>query len=323
MNFKSFLAEQTAEQEQLNTNTIAYPSFLMTPPFTLDAGEPNNIFMKQIPEQEREVNRKRAMNQFLHLYNFMASQSLVYLLPHQYDLQDQSFVANLGIVLPHCNEKKTVVISEFRSKPRVGEQKPGVEFFKMLNYDVVVAPKYFEGEADLKYVNGNNYIGAFGIRTSLEALDWFEKTFDMNIVKVHNTSQELYHLDCIVYPLYNNVVMAVTSQLSKKNIKDIEKFAEIVDVPGSAAATSGFTNCVGLYRQLLCASNITSLKVTDKDYVHERNKVEFLTKVCANHSLEPVFFNLEEYIKNGADLSCIVMHINYPRLSEAYANAKR
>lgn len=55
MNFKNFLAEQTAEQEQLNTNTIAYPSFLMTPPFTLDAGEPNNIFMKQIADYEVDV----------------------------------------------------------------------------------------------------------------------------------------------------------------------------------------------------------------------------------------------------------------------------
>jgi len=316
--FINFISEQTAAEEGLNAHNIVYHSFLMCPPFNLATTEPNNILMKRIPEKDREVNRKTALHQFTNLYNFMASQSLVYLLPHDYSLQDQSFVANLGIVLPHWDEGHTVVISEFKSPPRVNEQKPGLGFFYDMNFDVRVSPYHFEGEADLKYMNNNNYIGAYGIRTSLEALNWFEKNFDMNIVKVENNSETMYHLDCLVYPLYSNVVLAVTSMLSKKNIKDIEKFAYIVDVPDKINGDGGITNCVGINKLLLCASTINSLKVTDKEYDYERDKVDFLNKVCAQHGLEAVFFNLSEYKKNGADLSCMVMHLNYVRHGEEF-----
>jgi N-dimethylarginine dimethylaminohydrolase len=318
--FYEHLQEQTAEKEGLNSHNISYPAFVMCPPFNLSADQPNNVFMKNF-KGDREVNRKKALSQFTSLYNFVANQSLVYLIPHDYSLQDQSFTANLGIVLPHYKDQKTVVISEFKSPPRIGEQKPGVDFFKMLKFDVVVAPRYFEGEADLKFINGNNYIGAYGIRTNMNALNWFEQKFNMNIVKVHNDSEELYHLDCIVYPLYNNVVMAVTSELSKQNIRDIEKFADIVDVPGPAKKVAGFTNCVGINKMVLCASNINELKVTDEDYDLERRKVDFLSKVCAQHSLEPIFFNMSEYNKNGADISCMFMHLNYTRFTESYPNA--
>lgn len=316
--FKNFLTEQSPAEEGLNAHNILYPSFLMCPPFNLTADEPNNVLMQKIPTKDRDVNRKTALHQFTNLYNYIAAHSLTYLLPHDYSLQDQSFVANLGIVLPHYDQGHTAVISEFKSPPRIGEQRPGIHFFKMMNFDVKVCPYHFEGEADLKYFNDNNYIGAYGIRTSLDALKWFEKTYDMNIVKVENNSETMYHLDCLVYPLYSNVCLAVTSKLSRKNIREIEKFAYIVDVPDKINGDGGLTNNLGLQKTLLCASTINNLKVTSADYEFERNKVDFLTKVCANHGLEPIFFNLSEYKKNGADLSCMVMHMNYVRHGEEY-----
>ena len=305
----------------MNTSNIIHPTFLMCPPFNLYAGNLNNYFSKKYAK-DGEVDRGKALNQFLGVYSFVSTYSLVYLIPHDYSLQDQSFVANLGIVLPHWEDGNTVVVSEFRSKPRVGEKEPGVRLFNELNMEVDVAPKYFEGEADLKFFNDNNYIGAYGIRTSIEALDWFEKKYDMNIVKVENHDQKMYHLDCLIYPLYSNVCLAYTKLLSKENIRAIEKFADIVDVPPEVGSEGGITNCVGLNRMVLCGSSINDLKVTDEDYDYERKKIDFITKVCSNHSLEPFFFNLSEYRKAGADLSCMFMHLNYTRHSEEYVNAK-
>ena len=97
--------------------------------------------------------------------------------------------------------------------------------------------------------------------------------------------------------------------------------AHIVDVPGKAKDVAGFTNCVGLNKMVLCASDIDELKITDEAYDHERRKIDFLSKVCAQHSLEPVFFNLSEYNKNGADLSCMFLHLNYGRFTESYPDA--
>lgn len=311
--FKSYLSK--SKKEDPTPYSMSYPVLLMCPPFNLSSGEPNNIFMKKLAPNERKVDKNKAMRQFLGLYNYVSDLAMVYLIPHVDGLQDQSFVANLGIVLPHFGNGKTVVISEFKSPPRVEEQRPGVDFFHMLGYDVRIAPKYFEGEADLKYFNNNNYIGAYGIRTSIDALNWFEREFDMNVVKVENTNEQLYHLDCCVYQLYSNKCLAVTSMLSSKNKRDIEKFAEIIPLPKNIDP-AGVTNCIGLYKTLICASNIDELKVTDENYKSERDKVDFLTKVCAQHSLEPIFFNLSEYSKNGADLSCMFMHLNYSRMME-------
>jgi N-dimethylarginine dimethylaminohydrolase len=142
----------------------------------------------------------------------------------------------------------------------------------------------------------------------------------MNIVKVENNDEKMYHLDCMIYPLYSNVALCYTKLLSKENLRAIEKFADIVDVPPEVGAEGGITNCVGLNRMLLCGSSINDLKVTDEDYSYERKKIDFLTKVCASHSLEPYFFNISEYRKSGADLSCMFMHLNYTRHSEEYTH---
>ena len=66
-------------------------------------------------------------------------------------------------------KQDTVIISRFRSTPRIGEERIGAEFFKLMNFTMEHPPEtfegeplYFEGEADLKHIRGNLYIGAHG-----------------------------------------------------------------------------------------------------------------------------------------------------------------
>ena len=49
----------------------------------------------------------------------------------------------------------------------------------------------------------------------------------------------------------------------------------------------------------------------DENYEDEKHKIESLEKICFNEGLEPVFFNISEYMKSGAMLSCMMMHLNY------------
>jgi N-dimethylarginine dimethylaminohydrolase len=90
----------------------------------------------------------------------------------------------------------------------------------------------------------------------------------------------------------------------------IEKYTEIIDI-NEDDAFGGITNSVRMGNMILCASNISELSIKDKDYEAERNKIFTLEKICANEGLEPVIFNLSEYMKSGAMLSCMVMHLNY------------
>ena len=61
---------------------------------------------------------------------------------------------------------------------------------------------------------------------------------------------------------------------------------------------------------ILCASNISELKRDHEHYDHEKAKISTLEKICADKGMEPVIFNLSEYMKSGAMLSCCIMHLN-------------
>ncbi len=86
--------------------------------------------------------------QFLEFYRKLSQEALIYILPSQMGLQDQVYVANLGCHLPHLKEKDTILISNFKSLPRIGEEKVGKEFFTNMGYKVYQPPFNWEGEAD-------------------------------------------------------------------------------------------------------------------------------------------------------------------------------
>jgi N-dimethylarginine dimethylaminohydrolase len=286
------------------------PSYVMNFPFTLDTKNPNNIWMKELTPDDLKVNKKKAYKQFLDLYNFLSGAGLVYLLPSQGNYQDQVYVANLGIYLPHLTKSNNIILSNYTSEPRIGEEIVGESFFKMMGYDTHMCPFKWEGEADLKFIGGNNYIGGSGIRTDYQTYEWMTEKFDMNIIEVEMVDDYLYHLDCSVFPLSKDKTMICTSMFDPEEISDIEKYTEIIDV-NEDDALGGITNSVRFGNLILCASNISELSRTDEDYVYEKNKIHSLEAICAKEGMEPVFFNLSEYMKSGALLSCMVMHLNY------------
>lgn len=286
-----------------------FPAFLMSAPLHISTEQANNVWMRELCERDRTVDRERAVRQFRKLYGFLAERALVYLLPSRPGLQDQVYVANLGVVLPHTPER-TVVVSNFRSEPRRGESEPGLEFFRQLSLKTEVAPPFFEGEADLKYLHENVYIGAHGMRTSRDALEWFAESFEMEVIPFEIDNEYLYHLDCSVFPIRRDEVVVCTEVATDETLRHIERHASIVDVPVDDA-DSGITNCVRIGEFVLCASHLEDLSSAHKDYAFERAKTQRLEKICSERGLTPVFFDLSEFLKSGAMLSCMVMHLNH------------
>lgn len=240
----------------------------------------------------------------------MAGSSLVYLLPsYGNDLQDQVYVANLGIQLPHIKDKNVILLSNFTSEPRRGEEWVGKLFFDLMNYKTFISPRKWEGEADLKYLRDNIYMGGYGIRTEIETYDWMKEQFDMNIISLKMTDEYLYHLDCSVFPINSYETMVCTELYEPSEIKILEEYTEIIDI-NVDDAYSGITNSVRMGNMILCASNISELKKNNEYYEYEKNKIATLEKICSDRGMEPVVFNLSEYMKSGAMLSCCVMHLN-------------
>src|SRR5207342_1945136 len=122
---------------------VNFPVLLMNLPLSLSAQIPNNAYMEEMSPDEREIGLDRAITQFLSLYQHVAQHAVVYLLPSTPGLQDQPYVSNLGLVLPHC-EQDTVIVSRFRSTPRIGEERIGAEFFKLMNFTIEHPPEKLE-----------------------------------------------------------------------------------------------------------------------------------------------------------------------------------
>src|SRR5262249_40404196 len=71
----------TAAGRIVNPTKIDKPVFLLNVPLSYSTGIANNPWMEDLPDEQRKPNFGKAMCQFLQLYNFLASEALVYLLP--------------------------------------------------------------------------------------------------------------------------------------------------------------------------------------------------------------------------------------------------
>ena len=293
---------------------LTFPVLLMNLPLSLSAQIPNNAYMEDMRPSDREICLDRAIEQFLSLYRHIAQCALVYMLPSTPGFQDQPYVSNLGLVLPHC-EEDTVIISRFRSAPRIGEDRIGADFFKLMNFAVVQPPAtfegeplYFEGEADLKYIKGNLYIGAHGMRTSRNALTWAAERFEMEIIPFRITNRYLYHLDCCFLRIARQAVMLCTALADRMCVRAIEQHCEIIDV-SVAHARAGITNSLLLPGEVLCDSPIAELRKESPSYPIEKSKIERLETICSRFGRTLRVFCMSEFYKSGALLSCLILHI--------------
>ena len=301
----------TDNARKLDPNRLPQPAFLMCPPFSYSTDVPNNVWMKEMEEDKRRPDIRRALTQFFQVYRYMASEGLVYLLPtpKEAQLQDQVFVANLGVSLEHPGFSDTVVVSNFTSAPRRGESEVGIPFFRSMGYKVFEAPHKFEGDAELKHLHDNVYVGGYGIRSERAVYDWMEENFKMEVVKVRMQDEYLYHLDCLIFPVTKEKTIVCTELLDRSDVAELEKQTEIIDVSADDAY-SGICNSVRVANTVLNASHIHELSRGSEDYSHEVKKNRRLEDIVAELALEVKYFNLSEYHKGGALLSCMVMHLN-------------
>src|SRR5438105_1140604 len=216
---------RTVELDNTTPGTMERPAFLMNCPFSYSAEQPNNAWMYELDDAHRQVDRSKAMCQFAQLYDHMASEAFVFLLPTpaRCSLQDLVFTANLGIVLEHVPQRDIVVLSNYSSAPRVGETEVGKQFFRSMGYRTIVAPYRFEGEAELKHLHDNVYVGGYGIRSDRKVYEWMEAEFGMEVIKVEETDEYLYHLDCSIFPITTEDTLVCTELFNRDEVALIEK----------------------------------------------------------------------------------------------------
>ena len=289
---------------------INMPVFLMNIPTSYSTDICNNVWMEEYNKKDIIVNKEKAIREIWELYSFLSSQSFVYLLPTPANcsFQDLVFVANNGIVLEHL-EEPIFIGANFKAKNRIGEEIIGMNFFKNMGFHVEQCPYFFEGEAELKHLYDNVYIGGYGIRSQKESYFWMEEKFNMKIIPLELTDPYNYHLDCTIFPLTKDKVIMAVDAFTKEEIKKVEKVSDIIPITVEQAHT-GLANSVRVNNYLLNASDIDFLSKRSEDYRLESSKNFRLEQIAGQNGMEVVYFNMEEYMKGGGLLSCCVLHVN-------------
>lgn len=290
---------------------LQIPAYMMNIPTSFSTEVRNNAWMEEYDNNGIAVNLPKAIREMWEIYSFIVNQGFVYLLPNPKNskLQDLTYVANNGIVL-HTIDTLTYVGSNFRIKNRIGEEILGLNFFNLLGYKTIKCPYIFEGEAELKFIRDNIYIGGFGIRTERDAYKWFKSEFGLEIIELELKDPYMYHLDCAVFPLTKEKVIVATDAFTKKEIKLLEKYVEIIAITTDQAHT-GLANSVRVNNYILNASDIDYLKKNSTDYKLEKDKNFRLEEIAAANAMEVCYFNLEEFMKGGGLLSCLILNVNY------------
>jgi len=302
---------KSVHHDKKTKDEFKYPAFLLCPPTKYQVRVANNIWMREQTDEELKPDYARAMKQFVDFYRALSTKSLVYILPCPDDiaLQDLVFTANLGIVLSHLPNRKVAIISNFTTEPRFGETAVGVQYFKSMGYETFVPETKFEGEADLKYLHGNVYVGGYGMRSSLETYKWMEKLFDMKIICVKITNEYFYHLDCSIFPLTPTKTLVCKEIYTAEEVKSLEEVTEIIDVDYDLNL-AGICNSLRLANTVYNTNNADSFKHGSEEYECEIRKNKFLKQLCSDNGLELEFVILDEYMKGGGLLSCMVLHMN-------------
>jgi len=298
--------------DNINPTSLDKAAYLLNVPFSLATDVINNAWMQELDEEHRRVNIKNAIKQFLQLYHFMAAEAVVFLLPTPKvtGLQDLVYCANMGVILEEQKSNNTtVILSNFSTEVRVPETRIGKEYFELMGYQAVTPPYHFEGEAELKHLHDNIYLGGYGTRSDKRAYDWMAEQFGARIIALQETDPYLYHLDCTVFPLTREETLVCTEMYTTEEVRQIEAVTNIVDV-SIDDCLSGICNTVRLGNSLLNASNINEMKATDEYYNEEKQKNRALEDIAIQYAFELSFFNLSEFLKSGALLSCMVMHLN-------------
>src|SRR6185503_16118376 len=219
--------------------------------------------------------------------------------PRDERLQDLVFTANLGVVLEHIPGRTPVVLSNYTTECRRGETEVGRRFFEAMGYEAHVSPHHFEGEAELKHLRDDLYVGGYGIRSELEAYRWMERTFDMRVLPLQESDPYLYHLDTMVFPITREQTLVCTELCRREELAALEQHTNVIDVSVDLCL-SGITNSARLYNTILNASNIHEMKAGTEEYREEIAKNRRLEDIAVELGFEVSYFNLSEYMKGGA-----------------------
>jgi N-dimethylarginine dimethylaminohydrolase len=301
--------------KECNLHDWETPMFAMTSPnFSyIENDYPlNNDFMADTHKDKGEIytDKELMWYQWQEVYSLLSQFGLVFVEPSSSKkIPDLVFTSNAGMAMPNHIAKNTIILSNFRSKPRARETLLNKQFFESLGYECIMPPHFFEGFADLKYLKDNIFIGGYGIRTQIETYEWLQDNFDMQILPVRVTDPYQYHFDCNCFIVDNQNIIC-SSNLRKEDIAAIEKLAEVHMVSREDAKNTS-CNIIQLGGTILAAEYLDVMEEDDPEFAVEAGRIKRLEEIANKIGYNIVFMDMSALDDFGAAASCLVMPLNY------------
>ncbi len=275
--------------------------FVMCPPRYLSTKIPNNIFMETVHERAK-VNIPRAMAQYKRIVRLLGALEVPVVEIHPVpNCQDQTYTANVAVaIFPY------IVIANYKAPGRSCEEEPAKAFFHNLGYKTIQPQTKFEGEADLKKFKDGVYFGGYGKFSDRLSFDWIAQKTGVEIIPLQEISDKLYHLDCSLFVLDEQNILVNRDGLAPESFKRLEKLANIVVIPPDICAT-GCTNAVkipGNKRILLSGMFFPEEKKYQKS-------MDWMNETFDKFNYTVLFMDIDEPDKSGADISCMVMKLDF------------
>jgi N-dimethylarginine dimethylaminohydrolase len=281
----------------------AFPVFALCPPVYAGTSHQNNPTMKEYKGKDAKIDKDKFMAQWYNFYNVIAANALVYVLTPVKGLEDQVFV-NSFCYLPHFSPD-TIILSNFTAEGRPGEEVVAGGLFQDLGYKVIRSPYKFEGDAELKFLRDDIYLGGHGFRTDIRTYQWLESEYGCRIIPIRETDETLYHLDCSVFVLNDYNVMMCAELMDRETVRKIEQIANVIPV-SKPDAYAGICNSVKVQDCIYNASSLEYMRRTDDGYAEEVHKNDTMERICGDIGFETIYFDISETQKCGGMLSCFV-----------------
>jgi len=281
------------------------PKFVMCPPKYLSTDIPNNVFMEGGGDQfhggTKKIDRKRAMTQYQRIKRLIeALDGEVLEIPATPGAQDAVYVANIAVAL-----EPYVVLANYKAPGRDVEEEPARQFFESLGYQVIQPPYDFEGEADFKKWKDKTYFGGWGKFTDARALGWIQQQTGVEIIPIHEISDELYHEDCSLFVIDEENFLVNSEGIDEPSLAQFKKLGNVIEVPSELSAT-GITNAVKIPNKDVILSGL--FHPEDRKY---QKSMEWIMEAFDKFNYSVILVDIDEPDKSGADVSCMVMNLDF------------
>jgi N-dimethylarginine dimethylaminohydrolase len=203
-------------------------------------------------------------------------------------LPDMVFTANQGMFI-----KDTYVSANFRYQQRKEEVIwTAWELFNAKKVDKYEqCPFHWEGQAELFKVDNKNYIGGYGYRGTLMAIDWLVRRFDIDIHPMRVVSPDYYHLD-VCLTIRDGKVFVYEDAFAKNDLENLKGSFEVVPVSKGFAYSFGL-NCIHKGKKW----------ITSRLDISKKEKDEFE----GSFGLQLLELDMSEFIKSGGGVFCCTM----------------